>query len=111
MEDIHVQVNRIVVDKYYKVKRPQLNGTCLETSELKYEMAVEQGYNPEIVVVRLHEEVEYLRGASSPLHAVLLVDGTVYDNGFLTRVPFDLEYLDRYGVRVPDVWSDYRRGK
>jgi len=111
MEDIHVQVNRVVVDKYYQPRRPQLNGYCLETAEMKYEMAVERGHNPEIVVVRLHKEVEYFREASSPFHAVLIVDGTVYDNGFLATVPFDREYLQRYGQEVPDVWSDYRRIK
>ena len=111
MEDIHVQVNRVVVDKYYQPKRPQLNGYCLETAELKYEMALKSDRNPEIVILRLDEEVIYLRGASSPYHAVLVVDDTVYDNGFLSYGSFDRKYLKRYGTEVPDIWSDHRRIK
>lgn len=111
LEDIHLHTNRIVRDKYYQPKRPELNGYCLETAELKYEMAHELGYAPEIVVIRLHKDVENFRGASSPLHAVLVVDGTVYDNGFINETPFDRESLNRYGIEVPDVWSDYRKVK
>lgn len=108
VEDIHVHVNRVVADKYYKVKRPSFNGTCLEAAELKYEMALSEGYRPEIVIVRLHKEVENLRRASSPLHAVLVVDGTVYDNGFISAGPFDRGEIALYGTEIPDVWSDYR---
>ncbi len=113
MEDIHVQVNRLVNDKYYEPRRPEmkLNGLCLETAEIKYEVGFEKGYRGEIVIIRLHKDIEYLRRATSPHHAVFVLDGTVYDNGFISETPFDLKYLDRYGTKIPDVWSYYRKGK
>lgn len=113
VEGIHVHVNRLVVDKYYQPRRPhmKLNGLCLETAEIKYEMALAEGHKPQIIIIRLHKEVEYLRGATSPHHAVLLVNDTIYDNGFISHTPFDREYLSRYGREIPDVWSDYRKTK
>jgi hypothetical protein len=108
-EDVHVHVNRVVADKYYQVKRPHFNGTCLEAAEMKYELAESQGIKGEIVILRLHREIEYWREATSPLHAVYISNGIVYDNGFLSDMPFDEIYLDEFGNRVPDVWSDYRR--
>jgi hypothetical protein len=100
-----------VKDRDYEVKRPSFNGTCLETAELKYKMMKEQGYNPEIVILYLHYNVEYFMGATSPLHAVVVEDDLIYDNGFISTIPFDRKYLERYGREVPDSWSDYRSNK
>ena len=108
---IQVYVNMLARDAYYKPKRPHFNGTCLETAERKYELLEDQGLKSKIVIIRLHKDVEEQRNAASPLHAVLVYDGEVYDNGFISEIPFDLEDLDRYGVQVPDVWSDYREVK
>lgn len=38
-------------------------------------------------------------------HAMLLVDGTIYDNGYLSNMPFDYEDLSYYGDEISNVWS------
>jgi len=49
-------------------------------------------------------------GYGKDKHAMLLVDGTIYDNGYLTDVPFDYEHPSRFGREVANVWSpkEYR---
>lgn len=110
MEDIHIDVNRVVADKYYNPKRPQLNGYCWETAEMKHDLAVEKGIDPadmEVIVFLLHEDTAISRKVKSgSTHAVLRVGDTIYDNGFITAVPFDVKYLSRYGKRLINVWSE-----
>ena len=109
IEDIHVDVNRVVSDRNYNPKRPELNGYCWETAEMKHDMAVESGYDAadmEIIVILIHPDTALVRDVDEgSTHAVLRVGDTIYDNGFLTRVPFDTEYLSWYGMKIPNIWS------
>lgn len=110
MEDIHIDVNRVVSDKYYNPKRPELNGYCWETAEMKHDLAVVKGIDPadmEVIVFILSEDTAIKGNVDSgSTHAVLRVGDTIYDNGFITTVPFDVEYLTRYGTIIPNVWSE-----
>ena len=38
--------------------------------------------------------------------AVLRVGDTIYDNGFITAVPFDVKYLTHYGKILTNTWSE-----
>ncbi len=110
IEDIHIDVNRVVNDKYYNPKRPELNGYCWETAEMKHDLAVEKGIDPadmEIIVFLLNEDTA-IKGKVDygSTHAVLRVGDTIYDNGFITTVPFDVKYLTRYGKILPNTWSE-----
>jgi hypothetical protein len=110
MEDIHVDVNRVVADKYYNPKRPQLNCYCWETAEMKHDMAVEKGIDPadmEVIVFLLDDDTAIARKVESgSTHAVLRVGDTIYDNGFIAKTPFDVEELTRYGTIVLNTWSE-----
>lgn len=113
MEDILVYTNL----EYREIPRatPEYrNGTCLPNAERKYELAQSYGYQDlEIVVIKLNEDTalkaDWSRGW--PTHAVLRQGNTIYDNGFISDIPFDIEELSRYGEIVPDQWSKYRRAK
>lgn len=100
-EDIHVYVNRMKLkpptDRY-----PDVNGNCLVVAEEKYRLAKENGYDPFILVVKLHEWTD------GSTHAMLVVGRTVYDNGFISETPFDIDEIERYGVVIADQWSRYR---
>lgn len=111
IEDIHVHVNRVVADRHYDPKRPELNGFCLETAEMKFDLAREAGHNTSdyrVITIRLHPDIVSLRSPDSPTHAVLEVGDTIYDNGFLAGhdTPFHASELKRYGVEIPNVWSE-----
>jgi hypothetical protein len=110
IEDIHIDANRVVEDKYYNSKRPELNGYCWETAEMKYDMAVESGFDAsdmEIIVILIHPDIAIARDVDEgSTHAVLRVGDTIYDNGFLTSIPFDAEYLTWYGTKIQNIWSE-----
>lgn len=109
IDDIHSDANRIVSDKYYNPKRPELNGYCWETAEMKHDMALESGYDAadmEIIVILIHPDTAMVRDVDEgSTHAVLRVGDTIYDNGFLSKVPFDADELSWYGTKVTNVWS------
>ncbi len=112
IEDIHIDTNRVVNDRHYNPKRPELNGYCWETAEIKHDLAVEKGFDPadmEIIVFILSDDTA-IRGNVDfgSTHAVLRVGDTIYDNGFITTTPFDVEYLTWYGTIIPNVWSEER---
>ena len=112
MEDIHIDTNRVVNDRHYNPKRPELNGYCWETAEMKHDLAVEKGFDPadmEIIVFLLNEDTAMVSDVDyGSTHAVLRVGDTIYDNGFITEVPFDVEYLTWYGTIIPNTWSEER---
>lgn len=118
MEDVHVYINLVTRDEakrnYRIYDKIYQNGTCLLSAERKYELALQYGYNEqdlEIVVIKLTEDAALKADWSNgwPTHAVLRYKDTIYDNGFIATIPFDIEYLDRYGEKVKDVWSRYRK--
>lgn len=119
MEDVHAYINLVARDEanrnYQVYDRKYRNGTCLLSAERKYELALQYGYDEsdlEIVVIKLTEDAALEADWSNgwPTHAVLRHKDTIYDNGFITRTPFDVEYLTpRYGEKVEDIWSRYRK--
>jgi hypothetical protein len=113
MEDILVYTNR-EYDEMPRVTPEYLNGTCLPNAERKYELAQSYGYQDlEIVVIKLNEDTALKADWSNgwPTHAVLRHQNTIYDNGFISRVPFDIQDLSRYGEIIPDQWSRYHKAK
>lgn len=120
MEDIHVytnlEVDELATDTETRNITKYRNGTCLLAAERKYALALKFGYNErhlEIVVIKLSEDAAVKADWSNgwPTHAVLRYGNTIYDNGFISDIPFELEELltPRYGTQVPDVWSKYRK--
>ena len=77
---------------------------------MKHDLAVEKGIDPadmEIIVFLLNEDTAMVGDVDyGSTHAVLRVGDTIYDNGFITTVPFDVKYLTRYGTIIPNVWSE-----
>ena len=115
MEDIHVYVN---LETSVKARKsPEFrNRTCLPAAEAKYELAQRYGYNEddlEIVVIKLNEDTALKADWSKgwPTHAVLRYKNEIFDNGFISRTPFDVKYLSRYGEVIFDQWSKYRKTK
>jgi hypothetical protein len=110
IEDIHIDTNRVVNDRHYNPKRPELNGYCWETAEIKHDLAVEKGFDPadmEIIVFVLNDDTAIWGNVDfGSTHAVLRVGDTIYDNGFLSTIPFDVEYLTWYGTIIPNIWSE-----
>jgi len=122
IEDVHAYVNIEVDDSAVKANIQKMftkkyqNGLCLYSAERKYELALQHGYNEndlEIVVIKLSEDAALKADWSNgwPTHAVLRYKDTVYDNGFISKTPFDYDELltPRYGTKVQDVWSRYRK--
>jgi len=90
------------------------NGPCLLSAERKYELAIQNGFNEsdlEIVVIKLTEDAAIKLDWSKgwPTHAVLRYKDEIFDNGFISDIPFYIEDLPRYGVKVKDVWSRYQK--
>ena len=113
MEDILVYTNR-EYDEIPRVTPKYLNGTCLPNAERKYELAQFYGYQDlEIVVIKLNEDTALKADWSKgwPTHAVLRQGNEIFDNGFISNTPFDIEDLSRYGEIIPDQWSRYRGTK
>ena len=118
IEDVHMYVNIETEEnatRYYQIyDKKYRNGTCLLSAERKYELALRFGYDErdlEIVVIKLTEDAALKADWSNgwPTHAVLRYKDEVFDNGFITETPFDIEYLDRYGEKIEDVWSRYQK--
>jgi hypothetical protein len=77
---------------------------------MKHDMAVESGFDAsdmEIIVILIHPDTAIARDVDEgSTHAVLRVGDTIYDNGFLTSIPFDAEYLTWYGTKIQNIWSE-----
>lgn len=82
--DIHLQSNR---------HWPPNNETCLPNAHHKARYMREYGFDPRLVAIQLHN--------STDTHAFVVVDGMVYDNGFMSEVPFPLSDVSHYGRIVP----------
>lgn len=119
MEDIQVYVNRQYDEEARKTPKFR-NRTCLPIAESKYKMAVAYGYNEddlEIVVIKLSPDMalkaywptDAVGVKHWPTHAMLRYKDEIFDNGFIAEIPFDIQYLDRYGEKVEDVWSRYQK--
>ena len=120
IEDIHVYMNIEIEEQAIRnhllPNEKYLNGTCLLSAERKYWLALQHGFQEkdlEIVVIRLTKDAalkaDWSRGW--PTHAVLRYKGEIFDNGFISKTPFDIEDLSRYGEIVPDQWSKYHTTK
>ena len=83
-EDIHVLVN---------LQWNATNASCLPNARQKRDYMRKHGHPAEIVVIRIHDDTR--------THAVVLSGSTIYDNGYLSDIPFDLADLDHYGRRIP----------
>ena len=91
---------------------------CLDFSHRAFNLIAKSRYKPSemrVVTIVLNEDALDRRGGprfgyGKDKHAMLLVDGTIYDNGYLANVPFDYEYSSRYGREIRNVWSpeEYR---
>ena len=115
MEDIHVYVNREYSEKAKKSPKFR-NRTCLPSAEAKYKLALQYGYDEndlEIVVIKLSQSMSYRaywpENGGWPTHAVLRYKDQIYDNGFISNMPFHKIFLTRYGEQVKDRWSKYRK--
>lgn len=120
MEDIHVYMNLEMEDRatrnFIRITKKYRNGNCLLASERKYWLALQHGYaekDLEIVIIKLNEDAALKADWSNgwPTHAVLRHKNEIFDNGFISPIPFYVEDLSRYGIIIPDRWSKYRGTK
>ncbi len=91
---------------------------CLDFSHRALDLIAKSKHKPSemrVVTIVLNDDTLDRRGGprfgyGKDMHAMLLVDGTIYDNGYLTNVPFDYEYPSHYGREIDNVWSpkEYR---
>ena len=91
---------------------------CLDFSHRAFDLIAKSKHKPgemRVVTIVLNDDTLDRRGGprfgyGKDKHAMLLVDGTIYDNGYLADVPFDYEYPSRFGREVANVWSpkEYR---
>ncbi len=86
--DIHVLVN---------LEWAKVPDSCLNSARQKVEYMRLHGHDPEIMVIRPYKD-------PYQTHALVVENGTVYDNGYLSEMPFDYEDLAFYGTRVP--WKE-----
>jgi hypothetical protein len=86
---------------------------CLDFSHRAFNLIAKSKYEPgemRVVTILLNDETLDRRGGprfgyGQDKHAMLLVDGTVYDNGYLSDAPFAYEYSSTYGREIDNVWS------
>jgi len=91
---------------------------CLDFSHRAFNLIAKSKHKPiemRVVTIVLNDDTLDRRGGplfgyGKDKHAMLLVDGTIYDNGYLTDVPFDYEYFSHYGREIDNMWSpkEYR---
>lgn len=82
-EDVHALVN---------LEWQKTENSCLASARQKIAVMRRHGYSPELVVIQLHDDPR--------THAVVLLNGQIYDNGFLSDIPFDYRDLSFYGKRI-----------
>lgn len=87
-EDIHVLVN---------LEWAEVPDSCLNSAEQKVEYMRLHNYTAQVIVIRPYKDPDMT-------HAVALQGGTVYDNCYLSCMPFDYRYLEFYGKRV--AWTE-----
>ena len=86
---------------------------CLDFSHRAFNLITKSKYEPgemRVVTILLNDETLDRRGGprfgyGQDKHAMLLVDGTVYDNGYLSNAPFAYKYSSSYGREIDNVWS------
>ena len=86
---------------------------CLDFSHRAFDLIAKSKHKPSemrVVTIILNDNTLDRRGGprfgyGKDTHAMLLVDETIYDNGYLTNVPFDYEYPSHYGREIDNVWS------
>ncbi len=91
---------------------------CLDFSHRAFNLIAKSKHKPierRVFTIVLNDDTLDRRGGplfgyGKDKHAMLLVDGTIYDNGYLTDVPFDYEYFSHYGREIDNMWSpkEYR---
>ena len=86
---------------------------CLDFSHRAFNLIAKSKHKPiemRVVTIVLNDDTLDRRGGplfgyGKDKHAMLLVDGTIYDNGYLTDVPFDYEYFSHYGREIDNMWK------
>jgi len=86
---------------------------CLDFSHRAFNLIAKSNHEPSemrVVIILLNDDTLDRRGGprfgyGKDKHAMLLVDGTVYDNGYLSDAPFAYEYSSTYGREIDNVWS------
>ena len=91
---------------------------CLDFSHRAFNLIARSKHKPSemrVITILLNDGTLDRRGGprfgyGKDKHAMLLVDGTVYDNGYLSNAPFAYEYSSNYGREIDNVWSpkEYR---
>ncbi len=91
---------------------------CLDFSHRAFNLIARSKHKPSemrVITILLNDDTLDRRGGprfgyGKDKHAMLLVDGTVYDNGYLSNAPFAYEYSSNYGREIHNVWSpkEYR---
>jgi hypothetical protein len=99
----------------YENTRPRFafSTPCLDFSHRAFNLIARSKHKPSemrVVTILLNEGTLDRRGGprfgyGKDKHAMLLVDGTIYDNGYLTNAPFDYAYSSNYGREIDNVWS------
>ena len=84
LTDIHLQSNRHFSGE---------EESCLPNAQHKAEYMRKHGFNPTLMAIQKHDTVD--------THAFVVVKGIVYDNGFMSEVPFPVADLAHYGRIVP----------
>jgi len=95
-----------------------LTTPCLDFSHRAFNLIAESKHKPSdmrVIIILLNDDTLDRRGGprfgyGEDTHAMLLVDGTVYDNGYLSDAPFAFEYSSNYGREIDNLWSpkEYR---
>ena len=107
------------VGAYAGAHSPFLFSTpCLDFSHRAFSLIARSKHKPSemrVITILLNDGTLDRRGGprfgyGKDKHAMLLVDGTVYDNGYLSNAPFAYEYSSNYGREIDNVWSpkEYR---
>ena len=91
---------------------------CLDFSHRAFNLIAKSKQKPSemrVITILLNDDTLDRRGGprfgyGKDKHAMLLVDGTIYDNGYLSNAPFAYEYSSNYGREIDNVWSpkEYR---
>ena len=86
LTDIHLQSNRHYLGK---------EDSCLPNAYHKASYMRRYGFNPQLMAIQKHDST------SPGAHAFVVVDGMVYDNGYMSEVPFPVADLGHYGQIIP----------